>query len=113
MKKNIKLIALCIIIVAVIAATALLPVKAWLVGVLQWTQGLGIWGPVFVAAFYIAACILFLPGSVLSLGTGFIFKFLVGTITFSIGSSLGPLNLTPSSFAAGNLLLCRSPGFRR
>lgn len=89
MKKNIKLIALCIIIVAVIAATALVPVKDWLVKVLQWTQGLGIWGPVFVAAFYIVACILFLPGSVLTLGAGFIFKLLVGTITVSIGSTLG------------------------
>jgi len=88
-KKNIKLIALCIIIVAVIAATALVPVKDWLVKVLQWTQGLGIWGPVFVAAFYIVACILFLPGSVLTLGAGFIFKLLVGTITVSIGSTLG------------------------
>jgi len=88
-KKNIKLIALCIIIVAVIAATALVPVKDWLVKVLQWTQGLGIWGPVFVAAFYIVACILFLPGSVLTLGAGFIFKLLVGTITASIGSTLG------------------------
>jgi len=88
-KKNIKLIALCIIIVAVIAATALLPVKDWLVKVLQWTQGLGIWGPIFVVAFYIVACILFLPGSVLTLGAGFIFKLLVGTITVSIGSTLG------------------------
>lgn len=89
MKKNIKLIPLCIIIVAVIAATVLVPVKDWLVKVLQWTQGLGIWGPIFVAAFYIVACILFLPGSVLTLGAGFIFKLLVGTITVSIGSTLG------------------------
>jgi len=88
-KKNIKLIVLCIIIVAVIAAMALLPVKDWLVKVLQWTRNLGVWGPVFVAAFYIVACILFLPGSVLTLGAGFIFKLLVGTITVSIGSTLG------------------------
>ena len=89
MKKNIKLIALCIIIVAVIAATALLPVKDWLIKALDWTQGLGIWGPVFVIAFYILACILFLPGSILTLGAGFIFKLLIGTITVSIGSTLG------------------------
>jgi uncharacterized membrane protein YdjX (TVP38/TMEM64 family) len=67
----------------------LLPVKAWLVSLLEWTQGLGVWGPVFVAAFYIVACVLFLPGSVLTLGTGFIFKLLVGTITVSIGSTIG------------------------
>ena len=89
MKKNIKPIALGIIIVAVIAAVALLPVKDWLIKALQWTQQLGIWGPIFVVAFYIVACILFLPGSVLTLGAGFIFKLFVGTITVSIGSVLG------------------------
>lgn len=72
-----------------ITSVVLLPVKDWLVNVLQWTQGLGVWGPIFVASFYIVACILFLPGSVLTLGAGFIFKLLVGTITVSIGSTLG------------------------
>jgi uncharacterized membrane protein YdjX (TVP38/TMEM64 family) len=88
-KKNIKLIVLCIIIIAIIAAGVLLPIKDWLVNMLQWTQGLGVWGPIFVAAFYIVACILFLPGSILTLGAGFLFKVLVGTITVSIGSTLG------------------------
>ena len=89
MKKNTKLIALCIIIVALIAAVALLPIKDWLISALQWTQKLGIWGPIFVAAFYIIACILFLPGSVLTFGAGFLFKLFVGTITVSMGSTLG------------------------
>ena len=89
MKKSIKLIALCMIIIAVIAAVTLLPVKDWLVKVLQWTQILGVWAPVFVVGFYIVASILFLPGSVLTLGTGFVFKLLVGTIIVSIGSTLG------------------------
>lgn len=86
---GIKAITLVMIILGVIAGTMLLPVKDWLVGILEWTQGLGIWGPVFVVAFYIVACVLFLPGSVLTLGAGFIFKLLVGTITVSIGSTLG------------------------
>lgn len=89
MKKNIKLIVLCVIIIAVIAAGVLLPVKSWLVGALEWTEGIGMWGPVFVAVFYVGACVLFLPGSVLTLGAGFLFKLLVGTITVSIGSTLG------------------------
>ena len=83
MKKNIKLIILCIVIVVIIAAVALLPMKDWLVKVLQWTQALGIWGPVFVVAFYIVACILFLPGSVLTLGAGFIFKLFMFLKWFS------------------------------
>ncbi|MHC4174016.1 MAG: TVP38/TMEM64 family protein [Planctomycetota bacterium] len=88
-KRVTKAIVLAIIIAGVITGTILLPVKDWLIRSLEWTQGLGIWGPVFVAAFYIVACILFLPGSILTLGAGFLFKVVVGTITVSIGSTLG------------------------
>jgi uncharacterized membrane protein YdjX (TVP38/TMEM64 family) len=66
-----------------------LPVGDYLGAVLDWTQGLGVWGPVVVAGFYIVACVLFLPGSVLTLGAGFLFNILVGTVTVSIGSTLG------------------------
>ena len=89
MQKNIQRVLLVLVLAAVIIAVFVLPVKDWLVKALEWTQGLGIWGPVFVIGFYIAACILFLPGSVLTLGAGFIFKVLVGTITVSAGSTLG------------------------
>jgi uncharacterized membrane protein YdjX (TVP38/TMEM64 family) len=85
----IKIAEVIVVILALTAAVILLPVKDWLVAMLAWTQNLGVWGPVFVAAFYIVACILFLPGSVLTLGAGFIFKVFIGTITVSIGSTLG------------------------
>ncbi len=77
------------IIVAVIAGTVLLPVKDWLAEALEWTQGLGIWGPVVVVAFHIVACVFLLPGSVLTLGAGFLFKLFRGAIVVSIGSTLG------------------------
>ncbi len=86
---RIRLIALGVIIASVVAASFLLPVKSWLVGGLEWVRGLGVWAPVFVVAFYIIACILFLPGSVLTLGAGFLFKLALGIITVSIGSTLG------------------------
>jgi uncharacterized membrane protein YdjX (TVP38/TMEM64 family) len=88
-KNNLKLILLILILSALIAAVILLPVKVWLVKALQWVQGLGLWGPVFVVGFYIIACIFFLPGSILTLGAGFIFKVVIGTITVSIGATLG------------------------
>jgi pyruvate/2-oxoglutarate dehydrogenase complex dihydrolipoamide dehydrogenase (E3) component/uncharacterized membrane protein YdjX (TVP38/TMEM64 family) len=66
-----------------------LPVEKWLGSLLEWTKSLGLWGPVFVAAFYTIACILLLPGSILTLGAGFLFKVLVGTLTVSIGSTIG------------------------
>ena len=63
--------------------------KAMVLSVLEWTQGIGNWGPVVVALFYIVSCVLFLPGSVLTLGAGFLFKLGLGTVTVSIGSVLG------------------------
>ena len=89
MKQNVRIIIAVIILAALVIVAFLLPVKDWLIKSLEWTEGLGIWGPVFVIAFYIAACVLFLPGSVLTLGAGFIFKVVVGIITVSIGSTLG------------------------
>ena len=84
-----KVILFMVIVVGLVTGTILLPVKDWLIRGLEWTQGLGMWGPVFVVAFYILACVLFLPGSILTLGAGFLFKVVVGTITVSIGSTLG------------------------
>ena len=103
MKANLKVIVFVLIVIGLIVASILLPVKDWLVAGLQWTEGLGLWGPVFVAAFYIIACVLFLPGSVLTLGAGFLFRLLVGTITVSIGSTLGACTafLVGRTFARG------------
>ena len=77
------------IIVAVITGTVLLPVKDWLIGALEWTEGLGVWGHVFVVAFYVVACVFLLPGSILTLGAGLLFGLVGGVITVSIGSTLG------------------------
>lgn len=87
--KWVRLIILALVIAGLIAALVFLPIKQWLIQALQWTQGLGMWGPVFVVLFYILACVFLLPGSVLTIGTGFVFKLFVGTITVSIGSTLG------------------------
>lgn len=89
MSNKVKLIAFGVVVLGLVAAAFLLPVKDWLIQVLEWTEGLGTWGPVVVAAFYVLACVLFLPGSVITLGAGLLFGVLVGTITVSIGSTLG------------------------
>ena len=52
-------------------------------------DSLGWLGPVIFGALYIPACVLFLPGSVLTLIGGFLFGVVTGTITVSIGSTVG------------------------
>lgn len=84
-------IPILLLVVAAALAVALwaLPVKEYLIAVLEWTRSLGAWGPVFVASFYVIACVLFLPGSVLTLGAGFLFGVPVGFLTVWIGANLG------------------------
>ncbi len=42
-----------------------------------------------VVLLYVVACVLFLPGSILTIGAGFLFKLALGTVTVSVGATLG------------------------
>ncbi len=84
-----KLIVLGVILTGLAVASFFLPVKDYVIAVLEWTQGLGLWGPLVVAAFYILACVLLLPGGIITLAAGFLFGVVTATITVSVGSTLG------------------------
>jgi uncharacterized membrane protein YdjX (TVP38/TMEM64 family) len=75
--------------IVIVAAIFFLPVRQYLVEALEWTQGLDAWGPLFVVLFYIVACVFLLPGSVLTLGAGFLFGVPVGLLSAWIGATLG------------------------
>ncbi|MCL5123351.1 MAG: TVP38/TMEM64 family protein, partial [Deltaproteobacteria bacterium] len=47
------------------------------------------WAPVFVAGFYVLATVLLVPGSVITLGAGFLFGVPLGLLTVWIGANLG------------------------
>jgi len=85
----VRIVVFAVIICGLVLGALLLPVKDYLVSLLEWTDGLGLWGPIVVAGFYVVACLLLLPGSVLTLGAGFLFGVATGTVTFSVGSTLG------------------------
>jgi uncharacterized membrane protein YdjX (TVP38/TMEM64 family) len=84
-----RVIVLIVVVAGLVAAGMLLPLKEYLLALLAWTQRLGFWGPVVIVLFYIVACLLFLPGSILTIGAGFLFKLALGTVTVSIGATLG------------------------
>jgi len=50
---------------------------------------LGLWGPVIFIGLYVVATVLFIPGSVLTLGAGAVFGVVWGSIYVSIASTLG------------------------
>jgi uncharacterized membrane protein YdjX (TVP38/TMEM64 family) len=56
---------------------------------LEWVGSLGAWGPLIYIFIYVLACVLFLPGSVLTLGAGVLFGVIKGSIIVSISSTLG------------------------
>jgi uncharacterized membrane protein YdjX (TVP38/TMEM64 family) len=56
---------------------------------LQWIQSLGTVGAIAFILLYIVATIAFLPGSILTLGGGFVFGVVLGSIYVFIGATLG------------------------
>jgi uncharacterized membrane protein YdjX (TVP38/TMEM64 family) len=84
-----RLILLGAAAAGVIAALVVLPVKDYLRQLVAWLEELGPWGAVLLALIYILATVLGVPGTILSLGAGFAFGVVVGTIVISIGSTLG------------------------
>jgi len=61
----------------------------WMTGALDWIAGLGALAPVAFIAIYIAACVAFVPGSILTIGAGVIFGVVRGSIYVSIAATLG------------------------
>jgi len=64
-------------------------VNEWMEQFLDYVRGLGPWGPVVLAVVYVIATVFFVPGTILTLGAGFLFGVVAGAITVSIGSTIG------------------------
>lgn len=88
-KSLFKIMAVVIVAGIVIAALWFLPLKQYLTAFLEWTKALGPWAPVFVVLFYIVAAVFFLPGSVLTLGAGFLFGVPLGFLSAWLGATFG------------------------
>jgi len=58
------------VLVALIAAWALLPVKDWLEALQAWLRNFGVGGALIFCLIYIAAVVVFAPGSLLSITAG-------------------------------------------
>lgn len=74
---------------ALMALIVFLPLGEWTPAVLAWTAGRGAWTAVILILLWIPAAVLLVPGSLLTLGTGFLLGVAWGAVTVSIGSTLG------------------------
>jgi uncharacterized membrane protein YdjX (TVP38/TMEM64 family) len=83
---------------------------------LEWIRGLGPIGALIFLGMYVLATVLFLPGSILTLGAGVVFGIVKGSIIVSISSTFGAV----CAFLVGRYLarrwvetrIVRNPKFR-
>ena len=86
---KLKPILLVVAAVLLLVAARAFDLQGVLRNVLAWIAGLGTWGPVIFIVIYVAATVLFLPGSILTLGAGFVFGVLRGSVIVSLAATLG------------------------
>ena len=66
-----------------------LPFLQWMVDFIQWAKGMGATGGELYAVVYIAGTALFFPGLPLTLGAGFLYGAIIGTLVVSPASVAG------------------------
>ena len=81
-----------VVVVALIAAGFLLPVKQLSASLQQWIEGLGAWGYVIFAGIYVVGTVLLVPVSVLTIVAGLVFGLARGfplvVASATVGASL-------------------------
>jgi uncharacterized membrane protein YdjX (TVP38/TMEM64 family) len=82
-------LGLILLVLALTIAGRRLPLQTWLEAFNQWIGTFGAAGIVIFALAYAAATVLFVPGFVLTVGAGFAFGLLWGSLAVSLGSTLG------------------------
>ncbi len=84
-----RLILVAVFAAAIFLALSRLPLKEWTGELLSWIQTLGPAAPAILIAVYILACVLLVPGSLITLGAGFLFGLTMGYVVVAIGSVAG------------------------
>jgi len=84
-----KIILIVLVVVGILYGAHRLGAGPVLKNALDWIRGLGPLAPIAFVAIYIVACVLFLPGSILTIGAGVIFGVVRGSIYVSIAATLG------------------------
>ena len=94
--KQMQYVMIAIVVCLLVTATPVLAEdgggfnpQQLLVDALEWVKDLGPVGPLALIGIYIVATVAFLPGSILTLGAGFIFGVIQGSILVFIGATIG------------------------
>jgi uncharacterized membrane protein YdjX (TVP38/TMEM64 family) len=85
----VRLLLLVLVVLALVAAPLMPAVQEAIERFRLWVGSLGPWGPVLLAVAYTPACLLLIPGTLLSLGAGALFGVVPAVFAVSIGSTIG------------------------
>lgn len=88
-RPSLKSIIVILIILCVGFVLIQYDVQQLFVQILERVKEFGFMGAVLFALVYIAACVFLLPGSILTLGAGFVYKLFWGTVLVSVASTIG------------------------
>ncbi len=85
----VKVVLAVVVMAGLVVVTRFIDVPQIIHDALAWIDGLGPTGPLVFVLLYILACVLLLPGSLLTLGAGVLFGVIEGSVVVSVGSTLG------------------------
>ncbi len=85
----VRWVSVLAIIGSLVTIVRSLPTDQAMSALRDWISDTGYWGPVLLAALYVVATVLFVPGTLLTLVAGALFGLAIGVVTVSIGSTLG------------------------
>lgn len=81
------LVILAVIVGGLLLVRRWIPVRQYLESFLKWTEGAGVIGAVVLGITYIIGSLLLFPGSFLSMGAGFLYGLIWGTVIVSLAST--------------------------
>jgi len=85
----VQLIVLIVTLIVLFLAMKFLPVQLWTTNFNDWVGKMGVTGIFIFIIVYAVATILLAPGSVLTIGAGFVFGLWKGFLAVSVGATLG------------------------
>eukprot|EP00003_Mantamonas_plastica_P027720 TRINITY_DN6046_c0_g1_i1.p1 TRINITY_DN6046_c0_g1~~TRINITY_DN6046_c0_g1_i1.p1 ORF type:complete len:297 (+),score=79.18 TRINITY_DN6046_c0_g1_i1:55-945(+) len=85
-----KIVIVVLLLTAIIVLFSTIDFTTTFVNFLIWVEGLEWYeGPLVLVAVYIVATVLFIPGSILTIGAGLLFGFGVGFLCVIVGATIG------------------------
>jgi uncharacterized membrane protein YdjX (TVP38/TMEM64 family) len=82
-------IAPLLAVAALLVAGRFLPFRLWLLGFIDWIDGMGLVGMLLYAAVYAVVAVLLLPVFLMTIGAGMVFGFLPGIAVVWVGATAG------------------------